>query len=49
MRLDWIFLPMENPCAKFYIIMIIIIMKEGDVDQDKTHRWLNAAGLKAET
>ena len=26
MRLDWIFLPRENPCAKFYIIIIIIIM-----------------------
>ena len=26
MRLDWIFLPMENPCAKFYIIIIIIII-----------------------
>ena len=26
MRLDWIFLPRENPCAKFYIIMIIIII-----------------------
>ena len=25
MRLDWIFLPKENPCAKFYIIIIIII------------------------
>ena len=25
MRLDWIFLPRENPCAKFYIIIIIII------------------------
>ena len=24
MRLDWIFLPKENPCAKFYIIIIII-------------------------
>ena len=24
-------------------------MKQGDVDQEKTHRWLNAAGLKAET
>ena len=24
MRLDWIFLPRENPCAKFYIIMMII-------------------------
>ena len=23
MRLDWIFLPKENPCAKFYIIIII--------------------------
>ena len=22
MRLDWIFLPRENPCAKFYIIII---------------------------
>ena len=21
---DWIFLPRENPCAKFYIIIIII-------------------------
>ena len=27
MRLDWIFLPRENPCAKFYIIIIIIIVK----------------------
>ena len=26
MRLDWIFLARENPCAKFYIIIIIIIM-----------------------
>ena len=26
MRLDWIFLPRENPCAKFYIIIIKIIM-----------------------
>ena len=25
MRLDWIFLPREKPCAKFYIIIIIII------------------------
>ena len=25
MRLDWIFLPRENLCAKFYIIIIIII------------------------
>ena len=25
MRLDWIFLPRENPCAKFYLIIIIII------------------------
>ena len=25
MRLDWIFLPRENPCAKFYIIIIITI------------------------
>ena len=25
MRLDWIFLPKENPCGKFYIIIIIII------------------------
>ena len=25
MRLDWIFLPRENPCAKFYIIILIII------------------------
>ena len=25
MRLDWIFLPRENPYAKFYIIIIIII------------------------
>ena len=24
-------------------------MKQADVDQDKTHRWLKAAGLKAET
>ena len=24
MRLDWIFLPRENPCAKFYIIIIVI-------------------------
>ena len=35
------------------IIIIIIIIKQGqgpaDVDQDKTHRWLKAAGLKAET
>ena len=23
MRLDWIFLRKENPCAKFYIIIII--------------------------
>ena len=23
MRLDWIFLPRENPSAKFYIIIII--------------------------
>ena len=27
MRLDWIFLPRENPCAKFYIIIIIIIIR----------------------
>ena len=27
MRLDWIFLPRENPCAKFYIIIIIMIIK----------------------
>ena len=27
MRLDWIFLPRENPCAKFYIITIIIIIR----------------------
>ena len=26
MRLDWIFLPRENPCAKFCIIIIIIII-----------------------
>ena len=26
MRLGWIFLPRENPCAKFYIIIIIIII-----------------------
>ena len=26
MRLDWIFLPRENPYAKFYIIIIIIII-----------------------
>ena len=26
MRLDWIFLPRENPRAKFYIIIIIMIM-----------------------
>ena len=26
MRLDWIFLPKENPCAKFYIIIITIII-----------------------
>ena len=26
MRLDLIFLPRENTCAKFYIIMIIIII-----------------------
>ena len=26
MRLDWIFLPRENPCAKFYIIIITMIM-----------------------
>ena len=26
MRLDWIFLPRENPCFKFYIIIIIIII-----------------------
>ena len=24
MRLDWIFLPRENPCAKFYIVIIIM-------------------------
>ena len=24
-------------------------MKQAEVDQDKTHRWLKAAGLKAET
>ena len=24
-------------------------MKQADVDQDKSHRWLKAAGLKAET
>ena len=24
-------------------------MKQADVDQDKTHRWLKGAGLKAET
>ena len=28
MRLDWIFLPRENPYAKFYIIIIIIIIIE---------------------
>ena len=27
MRLDWIFLPRENPCAKFYIITITIIIQ----------------------
>ena len=27
MRLDWIFLPRENPYAKFYIIIIIIIIE----------------------
>ena len=27
MRLDWIFLPRENPYAKFYIITIIIIIE----------------------
>ena len=26
MRLDWIFLPRENPCTKFYIIIIIMII-----------------------
>ena len=26
MRLDWIFLPRENHCAKFYIIIIITII-----------------------
>ena len=26
MRLDWIFLLRENPCAKFYIIIIIVIL-----------------------
>ena len=26
MRLDWIFLPRKNPCAKFYIIITIRIM-----------------------
>ena len=26
MRLDWIFLPRENPCVKFCIIIIIIII-----------------------
>ena len=26
MRLDWIFLPRENPCAKFYKIIIIVIL-----------------------
>ena len=26
MRLDWIFLPRENPCSKFYIIIIIIMI-----------------------
>ena len=26
MRLDWIFLPRENPCAKFYIIIFITII-----------------------
>ena len=25
MRLDWIFLPRENLCAKFYIIIIIFL------------------------
>ena len=23
MRLDWIFLPRENPCAKFYMLIIM--------------------------
>ena len=27
MRLDWIFLPRENPYAKSYIIIIIIIIE----------------------
>ena len=32
MRLDWIFLPRENPCAKFYtIIIIIMIIKRRNV------------------
>ena len=26
MRLDWIFLPRENPCAKCYIIITIIVI-----------------------
>ena len=29
MRLDWIFLPRENPCAKFYIIIIMWVTKTG--------------------
>ena len=28
MRLDWIFLPRKNPCAKFYIIIIINASKQ---------------------
>ena len=30
MRLDWIFLPRENRCAKFYIIIIIIVILNGN-------------------
>ena len=31
MRLDWIFLPKENPCAKFYIIIIYSLILPANI------------------
>ena len=36
MRLDWIFLPRENPCAKFYIIIIMNNNNNNNNNNNKT-------------